>query len=329
MLVALSVAVSAQMRGCGAGWPVADGTRKDGPSHPVPAAKDDGAAQRAYDAEVRAAWNRYQKRIAERTEAFAADLRKNGPSRFDTARAAIPGIRKEFGKMSVMTGVVKDGALDKVRGGDRLERRLAGAVEKPFIVPCVRAGESLAADGEAFIRGLEKEYAAFCAELDAAGRKWPEAVPAEFSADALRTGLDRAGKVLSAMPFKATLTAGETILEAVTFRATLAALRRLVLKVSGKAIGKATATVVAPACDGPFPVGDILAVGFAAWTVADIYELTQVLPREIGKALERSVEETQKDTIRSVEKAARKAADAYRKAGQDLAKAASATRRRA
>ena len=322
-LAAMSLTASLEMRGCGQTRPAGNGTAASGVQSKV----DRKSIRRQYEAAVAAALERYLDRVDRRTEAFGKGVRERGPARFDEARAAIPGIRKQFGKTSTLWGVVKDGALDKACGGDRLERRLAQAVEGPFFGPCARAAESLSADGEAFRAELDKEFGALCAELGEAARKWPEAVPAEFPSSAVLDGMLPAERALGGMPLKAAVVVAETAMDAAAYKSILSGLRWMVAKMAGKAIARGSVAAVAPACDGPLPVGDVIAVGFALWTLADIHELTHVLPSEIGKALENSVERTQAETLDAVEQAAQQTAEAYRAAGKALADKASAKRR--
>ena len=293
-------------------------------SQAVEAAPDYSADIRRYNDAVATALERHLRRIDELHGRFEEGLRRSGPSRFQSARAAIPGIRKSFASVKAMTGVVKDGALDKVRGGDRLQRRFNAALEGPFIRPCARAGESLVADYETFAAQLAAEDAAFREELSAAHDNLPSAVRAEFPVETLHATMARTYRALQGMPLKAGLVAAETAIELATIRSTVAAARGLALRFGAKAMAKGAASAAAPAVDGPLPIGDVVAVGGALWTLYDIRQLTKVLPREIEKSLKTSVDALQTQTIHAVSDAARKTRDAHRKAARDAAREAAA-----
>ena len=289
-----------------------------------PATPDYSADIQRFNVEVAQALDRHLARIGELAAEFESGLRERGPARFASARNAIPRIRDSFDGFGVMTGVVKDGAMDKVLGGDRLETRFNAALDGPFVRPCARAGASLLADFETFQAQLEAETEAFREEIGAAHGRLPDAVKADFPLEILQHGMDRAFADLRRMPLRAGLVAGAAAIEAATIRGTAAAAKRLALWFGAKAIGKAAVTAGAPAADGPLPVGDVIAVGFAIWTVADIVDLQNVLPREIAKSLTEAVDRMQSQTIATISDAARKAYDAYVAAARDLARSACA-----
>lgn len=281
---------------------------------------------RHYNDAVAAALERHLARLAGIENSFESRFREKGPERFNAARAAIPGIRSHFSSFGEMSGVVKDGAMDKAFGGDRLQDRFNAALDKPFIQPCARAGESLIADYETFAAEMDAESAAFREELAEAQGELPEAIRAEFPAETLQASMEQTYGALHWMPIKAGLVAAETAIEAATIRSTVAAARRLALGYGAKAIGKGAAAAAAPAADGPLPIFDIIAVGLAAWTVYDIYDLMDVLPREIEKNLVATTDSLQAQTIEAVSDAARQTFDAHAQAAKSLASAASLSR---
>ena len=291
---------------------------------PVIPPPDYSAEIRRYNDAVEKALERHLHRIDEMTGEFLDGLRQKGPSRFQPARAAIPGIKKSFASFDTMVGVVKDGAMDKVRGGDRLQRRFNAALDASFIRPCARAGEGLIADYETFAAKLAAEDAAFREELSAAHGKLPEVVRVEFPAGVLHERMAQTYRSLRGMPLKAGLVAAETAIELATIRTTVAAARSLALRFGAKAIGKSAVSIGAPVVDGPLPIGDVVAVGCAAWTAYDIRKLTKVLPQEIGKSLTSTVNTLQRDTIAAVEDATRKTRDAHKDAARKLAAEAKA-----
>ena len=294
-------------------------------ANPAPdPAPDHSAEIRRFNAEVAQALDRHLRRIEELAASFETELRKKGPHRFDGARGAIPRIRDSFDGFGVMSGVVWDGAKDKILGGDRLGARFNAALSGPFVQPCARAGEGLIADFETFQAQLAAETEAFREEIGAAHGKLPDAVKADFPIETLQRGMDRAFDDLRGMPLHAGVVAGATAIEAATIRSTAASAKRLALWFGGKTIGKVAAGAGAAAADGPFPFGDLIAVGLSVWTVAEIVDLQNVLPREIAKSLTAAVDAMQSRTIATVSDAGKKAHDAYAAAARDLARAACA-----
>ena len=84
--------------------------------------------------------------------------------------------------------------------------------------------------------------------------------------------------------------------------------------------------LVAPAADGPLPIGDIIAVGGAIWTACDIYDLVDVLPKEIENSLKGTVDSLQAQTVEAVSNAAKQTRAAHEQAARSLAASAWADR---
>lgn len=277
---------------------------------------------RRYNNEVSAALDRHLAALDKIAGDFEQQLRTTVPARFDEARAAIPEIKESFAGFKTMGAIVKDGALDKVNGGDRLQDRFNAMLEKPFTQPCARAGESLIADYDTFAARMNAEDAAFREELASAHGKLPDAVRVASPIETLRTNMEQTYEALEMMPLKAGLVAFEVAIEAALIKTTIAAVRNLVLKFGSKTIAKGAASAAAPAADGPLPVGDVIAIGGFIWTGIDIVNLTKVLPNEIGKSLNETVDTLQAQTIDAASKAARETRAAHEKAARELAAAA-------
>ena len=298
------------------------GTRPPTAEPEPPTPPDCSAEINRYNGEVAAALGRHLARIGKLASDFEEGLQSKGPHRFDSARAAIPGIRNSFANPVTMTAVVKDGALDKAFGGERLQERFNVALEKPFMFPCARAGQSLIADYETFVARIVAEDAAFREELASAHGELPASVRVEFPVERLRADMSKTYGALHGMPFKAGLVAIETAIEAATIKATARHARNLALRFGGKAIAKGAATAVAPVADGALPFGDIVAVGGAIWTACDIHQLMRVLPTEIEKSLEGTINSLQMQTLNSVSDAARRTLFAHEQAARSLAESA-------
>ena len=292
-----------------------------------PAQPPDYSAEiRRYNDAVSTALDRHLARLDKIAGDFDEGLRTKGSRRFDGVRAAIPGIRKSFSSFGAMYDIVTDGACDKAFGGDRLQNRFNAALDKPFMIPCARASQSLIADYETFAARMAAEDAAFREELAAAHGDLPEEVRVEFPIETLRANMAQTYGALRGMPLKAGLVAAETAIEAARIKTTVAAVRNLALRFGGKAIAKGAASAVAPAADGPFPFGDVIAVGGALWTAYDIYVLVDILPTEIEKSLKGTVETLQSQTLEAVSNAVRQTRAAHEQAARTLAASAWADR---
>ncbi len=81
-----------------------------------------------------------------------------------------------------------------------------------------------------------------------------------------------------------------------------------------KAVGKATVVAVAPAADGPLPIGDTIAVIGAMWTTWDIYSGQKEFERELNTSLSNMLREANA----SIHKQAVEHANAILKKYQEL-----------
>lgn len=169
---------------------------------------------------------------------------------------------------------------------------------------------------------MAAEDAAFREELASAHGELPEDVRVDFPIETLRENMARTYGALRGMPLKAGLVAAEVAIEAACIKTTVSAVRNLALRFGGKAIAKGAASAVAPAADGPLPIGDIIAVGGALWTAWDIYDLVDVLPKEIENSLKGTVDSLQAQTIEAVSNAAKQTRIAHEQAARTLAASA-------
>ena len=286
---------------------------------PIEDKPDYAADIRRYTDAVSEARDRHASEIRKYSETFLQGLHDRGPRRFEHVRAAIPFIRDGFAGFRPVAAVVRDGALDKVRGGDHLQERFNAALEKPFIQPCARASAELLADCETLLARLDAEAAAFREEVAAAGTTLPELVAAEFPTETLEDCISATYGALEKMPVKVGATAGVAVIDGAMIPK---AICNLVLRCSGKTIGKAAASAVAPAADGPSPIMDLVSVGGFVWTCYDIHELMHVLPEQIENNLTATVDAVQTETLFAIEANVSEATDAYLHAIDVIASAA-------
>ena len=286
---------------------------------PEEARPDYSADIQRYAAVVAEARDRHAAEMRKTSETFLQGLRDKGPRRFEHVRAAIPFIRDGFSGFRPVAAVVRDGALDKVRSGDRLQERFNAALGETFIRPCAKASAGLLADCETLIATLDAEAASFREEVAAAGAELPESVAAAFPEETLKACMDATYEALAQMPFKAGWVAWETASDAAMLPK---AICNLALRCCGKTIGKAAVSAAAPAADGPSPIMDIVSVGWFIWTCFDIRELTKVLPDQIEENLSATVDAVQAETLAAIESKVADATDAYLHAIDMIASAA-------
>ncbi len=292
------------------------------PSAPPAGLSADEIAWARYRAAVDAAGKAHLARLDRIYGDFLRGLSEKGPSRFASVRNAVPAIRRSVSGFKTAGKMVKDITLDQAKGGDRFERRLESLLETPFVRPLARAREGIFADCDTCAARLAAEARAYREEIGRAQAELPRPLQIRANNKGFQALVERDKATMREFASKARETAVGVALEAAFARSTYAAVRKLVTILGGKAVGKGAITVALPFVDGPIPVGDILAVGGAAWTAWDVHKLARVLPDAIENQLRATVDQTQRDTLAEAARFAREAHDACVASAVELGRAA-------
>ncbi len=298
--------------------PPATGTPIAPPAEP----SADEIAWGRYRAAVDAAGKAHLARLDAMYGDFLRGLYEKGPSRFVAVRNSVPAVKRSVSGFKTAGKMVKDIALDTAKGGDRFERRIEGLLEVPFVRPLSRAREGVFADCETFASKLAAEARAYREEIGRAQAVLPEKLRLRVNDAGFQALVERDKAAMRKLGRKAVENAACVAFEAAFAKSTYAAARELVMILGGKAVAKGGLTIALPFVDGPIPVGDILAVGGAAWTAWDVHKLARVLPDAIENQLRATVDQTQRDTLAEAARFAREAHDACAVSAVELGRAA-------
>ena len=285
-------------------------------------ARAEAEAWARYRAAVDAAGKAHLARLDAMYGDFLRGLHEKGPSRFVAVRNSVPAVKRSVSGFKTAGKMVKDIALDTAKGGDRFERRIEGLLEVPFVRPLARARESIFADCETFASKLAAEARAYREEIGRAQAGLPEKLRLRVNDAGFQALVERDKAAMRKLGRKAVENAACVAFEAAFAKSTYAAARELVMILGGKAVAKGGLTIALPFVDGPIPVGDILAVGGAAWTAWDVHKLARVLPDAIENQLRATVDQTQRDTLAEAARFAKEAHDACAVSAVELGRAA-------
>ncbi len=177
---------------------------------------------------------------------------------FDRAKQNIPVVVEELTSYSSMVKFCYLASCDKLSGGNRAQEYLASVINARIIDPC-REG--------AKVYGCDVNPASFQKHI------------AELNSDAVvASAYAASGLMLEAVFMKSTIKAFTSVLGAISSR--LAA-----------AYGTGAACAVA---DGPFPIGDtiavLLATGGTAWCAYDLWQAKAQLHSELTAVLLQSID---------------------------------------
>lgn len=280
---------------------------------PVPAIDPAEAAR--YRKEVEEVLTDYSKDLKLASGKFERSL-SEGSAAFTAVRNRIPEAVKPYKGFKKNCKLVKAVVTDKIKKADRTGDLVKKDFMEPVFEPALAAAGKIYAANATYRDDLETARRRAAQRLVIAARHLPglpSALPVEDAlasrADAVSAGCTRALGAAASAATGVGIAAG---FEALFISQTVRAVVNLCARTSAKAAGKAAASTVAPAADGPLPIGDIIAVGGFAWTAWDIHHMTKKMPKEMQKGLTEAVDKIEADTLAEVRGNARKMKNIYR-----------------
>lgn len=247
-------------------------------------------------------------------ENFRKEVAGIAQSEFAGVRASIPAVADKFGGFSRCKDLFKDMVIDKIKGGNRVEKSINADLEQEYYKSLYAARDKVVASLEELVLNLDavrKEYR-FSMEKELALECLPGDESYEKMMKECSARIEEKKLELKSAQNVAAITIA---IEALLVRQTVAAVARLlgnavVRQVAALGTGAAVAIV-----DGPLPVGDIIgcviAIGGLGFAVCDIYRATKVLPAELRKALTETTDSCEKECIREVLDLGQKMSSAY------------------
>ena len=178
---------------------------------------------------------------------------------FEEAEKNIPKVVSNLTGTEAFLNLCALAVTDKVTGSDKLERKIASAIEGPILTPCRRAAAVYGCD---INPNLARGYLS------------------SLHRDSMTSALYASGGLA---------------LEAAFLKTTLKSVQCVIGPIAGKIAAKFGTGAALAAADGPFPFGDAvgvaLAVGGTAWSVHDLLALRRDLPGAISAALRQAIQE--------------------------------------
>jgi hypothetical protein len=204
-------------------------------------------------------------------EAFGTDMENTRKQSRSTCRAGVNKVVSQLVQADQIGWLIADFAQDKVLGGSRATKRVQQS--STDLVTAMQSATTSTADLvsalEQRIDALHNEHAArmggvihsYEGRLPAGDLK---AMAGTFERIPLRVGVNIGGVAFGAA------------LEVWFVKSTQESLRKVMAFLArrlGPQIARAATGVGAVVVDGPLPVGDIIAVGLAAWTAYEVFQL--------------------------------------------------------
>lgn len=247
-------------------------------------------------------------------ENFRKEVAGIAQSEFAGARASIPAVADKFGGFSRCKDLFKDMVIDKIKGGNRVEKSINADLERDYYNSLYAARDKVVACLEDLVLNLDavrKEYR-FSMEKELALECLPSDESYEKHLKEYSAKIEEKKLALKSAQNVAAIT---TAIEALLVRQTVAAAFRLLERAVVRQVAALGTGAAAAIVDGPLPIGDaiggLIAIGGLGFAAHDIYKATKVLPTELRKALTETTDACEKECLREVLDLGQKVLSAY------------------
>lgn len=276
---------------------------------PAPAIAPADAAR--YRSEVEEVLATYSKEVKDASDRFAMSLGA-GRDTFAAVRDGIPNAVEPYKSFKKNCSLVTAVATDKIHKTCKVGEIVRDDFMAPIFSPALEAAAQFEAADNTLRTEIESARKNASERLVIAARELPglpSALPVEDAlykrVDDVAAGCEKAIQTLASADAAVGVAAGLEL-------AFIVPTTRSIISLCTRAAGKAAASAVAPAADGPLPIGDLLAVGGLAWTTYDIWHLTKVTPRELQKGLTKTVDKIEADSLADVKARTKKVIAIYK-----------------
>ncbi|MBR4124780.1 MAG: hypothetical protein IKR13_01125 [Victivallales bacterium] len=263
------------------------------------ATSDLEAATEQINAMLQEHTSEYQRRNRQLLEEFQKRVQDVGKENFDQARKNISPFLDKVTSFRFCTKLCYRLVADWLQKTDTAGELLVPPLGTYIYAPCSQGQEKIQDALDDFLlklRESDTQYRAGLVELANSDQfqacDW--AGPKNFIADIQKLAVN-----LQECAFDTTMVAIGTGLEVVFIRSTLRAISAAMAPIVAKAGTSVAIGVGGSAADGPLPIGDIicgtLAAGGLAWTAYDLYNLTQVLPKQLPKEVAQTIDRAEYD----------------------------------
>lgn len=267
-----------------------------------------------YKKEVEDVLHSYERENAKSVDRLKARLKAKRTG-FDAVRNSIPTAVEPYRGMGPNCKLVMALAGDKISATDKSSELIQNDFASPIFTPALETATALFQAYDEFEAELKQNRDDAATKLGKAAEKLHGKASNDLSAKGMKANLDA---MQSSLQSSVGTIVGDTVgvaacagIEAVCIRSTVKSIVSLCSRLFAKAVARTATSAIAPAADGPLPVGDIIAVGLTAWTIVDIYAICKRMPKELATHLENGVNEIEIKSVESVTNAAESTLEAY------------------
>ena len=256
---------------------------------------------------------------------FETKIASAGNADFELARRNIPAVARQFSSVKWNGKLCCKMVKDRLCKSQDTQAALDEVLNPRIIGPCEHGSMLIRNELENFLLRLAENENRFHARLALCTGNSSYFEGKESARKQFLLECHKLSKKLKADAVTRAAVIAGTAVEIVCLRTTIrlasVAFRHIIARLAATA---STAAVCA-AADGPLPVGDIIggviAVGSLAWCAYDLYQISQVMPKEVHAALSKMVRDYQVNSRKQALEFAQKTLAEYQAAaGQITAK---------
>ena len=272
--------------------------------------------------------HRETKRYLDRNQRLLADLEKKvaqaGSGDFEQARKNIPAVSRQFSSITWNGKLCYKMAKDQLCRSSDTQAALNEVLQPQIIRQCENGNLAIRNELENFLLRLAENENQFHARLalctgNSKFYEGKDAARHQFLLDCSKLS----GK-LKADAMNRAMVIASAGLEIIFLRTTIKMAGTAFRHIIARLAATASTAAVCAAADGPLPVGDIigaaLGIGSLAWCAYDLYQISQVMPKEVHAALTKMVCDYQSNSRKQALEFAQKTLAEYQAAAGRITK---------
>lgn len=273
---------------------------------------------------IRRETKQYLDRNRELLKEFESKIASVGNTDFERARKNIPAVSRQFSSLTWNGKLCYKMAKDRLCKSQDTQAALNEVLNPRIIGPCEHGSMLIRNELDNFLLRLAENENQFHARLalctgNSRFYEGKDAARHQFLLDCSKLS----GK-LKADAMNRAMVIASTGLEIIFLRTTIrmagTAFRHIIVRLAATA---STAAICAVA-DGPLPVGDVigaaLGIGSLVWCAYDLYQISQVMPKEVHAALTKMVCDYQINSRKQALEFAQKTLAEYQTAASQITK---------
>lgn len=241
---------------------------------------------------------------------FMLALPKIGARDYAEAVGNVPEVADEMTSMKWCAKLCIRLVKDQVEGTQKATELIQEPLNDKIIFHLSRGAESQWDALATFVARLQENDNQYRAGVQELLAEATFDLPEQQNLEEFHDNINKIHSRITSLAMNKAITAAATAIEVATLKITYKCFVKVAGSVAAKVASKLGIGAIIAAADGPLPIGDLVTVVLAGWTLYDIYDVSVALPREFTAQLNTLVRNSQADVQQEILQHARKALEA-------------------